>query len=174
MTGQRGAVIGDRAPADKSTSSVAVVQARLASSRQLRASTCRSSYVRRTTHDAADCLTCVRTARVRHVVLHMRPTVDASRQMSTLTKHTHTHRRNVTNSTSQTSSTHTQHTAYTETTNNGKCCKVDSCSRQHRHTNNTPMTAVTSKNVKRVPGPRDPKKLPEPGFQTTRKVPENF
>lgn len=68
MTGPRGAVIGDRVPVDKLTSSVAVVQATLALSRQLRASTCHSSYVRHTTHDAADCSTCVRTVRVLRAV----------------------------------------------------------------------------------------------------------
>jgi len=30
------------------------------------------------------------------------------------------------------------------------------------------------RDVNRVPGPRDPEKLPEPGFQTTRKLPENL
>jgi len=33
---------------------------------------------------------------------------------------------------------------------------------------------VTSRDVNRVPESRDPKKLPEPGFQTTRKLPENL
>ena len=30
------------------------------------------------------------------------------------------------------------------------------------------------RDVKRVPEPLDPKKLPEPEFQTTRKLPKNF
>ena len=33
---------------------------------------------------------------------------------------------------------------------------------------------LTARDVNRVPGPRDPEKLPEPGFQTTRKLPENL
>ena len=31
-----------------------------------------------------------------------------------------------------------------------------------------------TRDVNRVPGPRDPEKLPGPGFQTTRKLPENL
>jgi len=36
-----------------------------------------------------------------------------------------------------------------------------------------PSTAdsLATRDVNRVPGPRDPKKLPDPGFQTTRKLP---
>ena len=33
------------------------------------------------------------------------------------------------------------------------------------------ITWVWCKDVNRVPGPRDPKKLPDPGFQTTQKLP---